>query len=69
MRSIERRFIATKKKLPFAGDVICFTEAVRDQGFSREILHEWFNKLVKKDEYDTSYKKELLAYIREQNTC
>lgn len=69
MKSLERRFIALRKRHPLFSDTVCFTEAVRDQGFSKETLDGWFNKLVEKDEYEKGYKKELLAYIREQNTC
>ena len=35
-------------------------QAVRGQGFSKDMLGRWFNKLVSREEYDKSDKKELV---------
>lgn len=45
------------------GSLACFTEVIRGRGFSRQAIHRWFNKLVKKDDYDKSEKKNLMKHL------
>lgn len=61
MRSIERRFKNLKERNPSLGDCINFMKAVRGQNFGKDMIGRWFNKLVDKNEYDTSDKKALIS--------
>jgi len=63
MRSIERRFNKIQEKNPIWSSHTCFAEAIKEQGFSREMIHEWFNKLVDKDDYAKKEKKAVLAHL------
>ena len=63
MKSIERRFKNIQEKKQGWSTYLCFAEAVKDQKFSREAVHRWFNKLVDKDDYDGSDKKSILAHL------
>lgn len=63
MRSIQRRFEKIAKRNPLWSSYICFAEAVKFQQFSRDTIHYWFNKLVEKDDYAKSEKKDILKYL------
>jgi len=63
MRSIERRFNDLQKKRPELSSFMNSTHAVRGQGFTKDAISRWFNKLVDKDDYSNSDKKELLQHI------
>ncbi len=65
MRSIRRRFERIKEENPYWSSLICFTGAVWNQNFSRQAIHRWFNKLVDKDDYVPSDKKQVLSYIEQ----
>lgn len=61
MKSLERRFNNIAKKYPIKSSYICFVEAVRNGGFSKQVVSRWFNKLVSKDDYGQEDKKEILS--------
>jgi len=63
MKSIERRFNNIKKDNPYWSSYICFAEVVKNQNFSKQILHRWFNKLVDKNDYFRSDKKTILSHL------
>ncbi len=63
MKSIERRFNNIQEKKQGWSTYLCFAEAVKGQKFSREALHRWFNKLVDKDDYAASDKKNILTNL------
>ncbi len=65
MRSIQRRFETFQQKNRDASTYINFAHAVKQQGFSKNILARWFNKLVKKDDYDKKDKKRLINHLWE----
>ena len=67
MRSIERRFDKLQLKNPYWSSCICFVTAVTGQNFSKQSLHNWFNKLVEKTDYIKSEKKEVIAHLEELN--
>ena len=50
MRSIERRFKNIATSNPEWSSFICFTEAIKNQGFSCRAVQYWFSSLVKKDD-------------------
>jgi hypothetical protein len=64
MRSIERRFRHYQEKDPNQSTFLNFSRAVRGQGFSRDAIGHWFNKLVDKDDYARDEKHQLLMYLR-----
>jgi hypothetical protein len=63
MKSIERRFNNIKKDNPYWSSYICFAEAVKNQNFSKQTLHRWFNKLVDKNDYSRSDKRTILSHL------
>ena len=63
MKSIERRFDNIAEKNQSWSSYVCFAEAVKGQGFTRQTLHRWFQKLVDKDDYSQGDKKELLTNL------
>lgn len=63
MRSIERRFNKFNTKNPGLSSYINFSQAIKGQKFSRDLINRWFNKLVDKDDYDKKDKRELIEYL------
>lgn len=63
MKSIQRRFKNTTKKKPFWSSYVCFSEAVKEQGFNRQSIHRWFQRLVDKDDYSKKEKRTILAHL------
>ena len=63
MKSMQRRFNKTSKEYPCLSSYMRFTEAIRDQKFSKKMINIWFNKLVEKDDYSKKDKKELLRHL------
>ncbi|MEK7537258.1 MAG: hypothetical protein AAB584_02335 [Patescibacteria group bacterium] len=64
MKSIERRFKNITEKNPYWSSYTCFFEAIKGQGFGKQAIHRWFNKLVDKDDYAKNEKKGVLAHLR-----
>ena len=63
MKSIERRFSNISEKNPKWSSHTCFAEAVEEQGFSKQAISRWFNKLVEKDDYAREDKKAVLGFL------
>jgi len=63
MKSLERRFNNIQKKNPNLGDYCCFARAVNGQKFSRVTISLWFNKLIPKEDYSSSEKKDLIRQL------
>lgn len=65
MKALGRRFKNITDRNPFWSSPICFAEAIRDQKFGRQAIHRWFQKLVEKDDYSESDKKDILVHLAE----
>ena len=65
MNSIKARFDSFSQKNPYLSSFVCFTRAVRERGYSKPSIREWFNKLVEKDDYCTIGKRNALNYFYE----
>ncbi len=63
MRSIKRRFLNLQEKYPSLSSLINFTRAIKEQKFTKDMIGRWFGKLVEKDDYSTSDKKEILKHL------
>ncbi len=63
MKSIERRFRGIKEKNPNYSSYLCFAEAVSKQKFSKQTIQRWFNRLVDKDDYAKSEKRETVDFL------
>ena len=63
MISIERNFKRIQNKKPDSSDFGCFKLTVESKGFSKKIISYWFNKLVSKDDYLPSEKKDLISHL------
>ena len=56
---INRWFNALKKKEPYWGDIIIFNTCITDKLLSKYEIHQAFNRLVSKDDYDPEDKDEI----------
>lgn len=63
MRSIEARYKKIQEKKQGWSSYLCYASAITGRKFSRETLQRWFNKLVEKDDYVASEKKDILAHL------
>lgn len=63
MKSLERRFKKIQKADPNLGDYIVFARAIKGQRFNKMIVTRWFNKLIPKDDYLMSEKKDLIKHL------
>jgi hypothetical protein len=63
MRSIERRFIRVQKRKTYTSSFICFSIAIRGQGFSADRIKRKFNELVDKNDYIPEEKNTLFKYL------
>lgn len=63
MRSLEKRFNKITKRNPGWSSYVCFAEAIKGRGFSRQTIHRWFQKLVDKDDYAKNEKRGILAFL------
>jgi hypothetical protein len=63
MKSIKRRFDNIAKRNPNYSSYLCFAEAVKERRFSKQMIQRWFNKLVDKDDYARSEKRETVDFL------
>ncbi len=63
MKSLERRFNNIAERNLNWSSYICFTEAIKEQGFGKQAIHRWFQKLVEKDDYARNEKRAILAHL------
>lgn len=63
MKSLERRFNNITEKNPSWSSYTCFVNAIKEQGFSEQIIHRWFNKLVDKDDYAKKEKRAVVDFL------
>ncbi len=63
MRSIERRFYEVQHHSSGLSSLMSFIKAIRDQGFTLEIISKWFNRLVDKEDYDEADRRILLRFL------
>ena len=61
MKSVKRRFQNIVKRNPSLGSYLYFTKAIEGQGFSKQTIHRWFQKLVDENDYAKDEKRALLA--------
>jgi len=69
MRSLKRRFNNLQSKSPCWSSYICFANTVRGQHLSNRSICFWFNKLVEKDDFDTSIKRGCLKNLYDLSNC
>ncbi len=63
MRSLKHRFDKATKTHAHWSSYLCFCEAIKGQSFSQRTLHQWFHKLVEKDDYGPKDRKDILAHL------
>jgi hypothetical protein len=63
MKSIERKFKKLNNRNPYWSSLICFAETIKSSGLSRQSIHRWFNKLVNKNDYDKTDKKQVMSFL------
>ncbi len=62
MKSLQYNFKKAQKGNPFLSTLIQFSIAVRHQNYTSKKIVEWFNRLVDKNDYTSSNKKEVIQY-------
>ena len=65
MRSIGRRFKNITEKKPLWSSYLCFAEAIKGQKFTKPMINRWFSKLVEKDDYSKSDKRQILKQLED----
>jgi hypothetical protein len=60
MRSIERRYRKISQNNICLSSLNCFKKAIEGQNFKKRTIRYWFLRLVEKDDYDRSGKREIL---------
>lgn len=63
MKSLKRRFENIVEKNPSFSSYICFSKAVEGQGFNKQTIHRWFQKLVDKEDYAKNEKRAVLEHL------
>lgn len=63
MKSLARRFKNITEKNPHLSSYTCFVRTIKEQGFNRQTIHRWFQKLVDKDDYAKRDKRAVLAHL------
>jgi len=63
MKSLRRRFDNIVEKNPNWSSYLCFAGAIKNRNFSKRIIRKHFNKLVEKDDYSMTEKREIINYL------
>lgn len=63
LKYIVASFNKEKEKRPNLGSYILLCYSVVNKNYSRPVIASAFNKLVEKDEYDKSEKREYVEYL------
>jgi len=63
MRSIKRRFDNIAEKNPYWSSYLCFAEAIKNRSFSKGIIRKHFNRLIEKNDYSMTEKREIINYL------
>jgi len=63
MKSLQRRFDNVTEKNPSLSSYTCFARTIKGQGFNRQTIHRWFQRLVDKEDYMRSEKRGVLAHL------
>lgn len=61
--SIKKLFLIEEDKNPLLSSCVNFKRAVKKQGFSSSDIRQWFDKLVKKNDYEYKDKKEVVEFL------
>lgn len=62
-RGVVRRFGLYQDKRPFVSTLVNYAAALKGSGLSHDIVRRWFNKLVDKDDYSASEKRDLVQFL------
>ncbi len=62
MKTIKGSFSKIQTENPLYGSIVCFNLAIMGQKFNKDSIIKWFSKLIKKEEYIGSSKKQLIRY-------
>jgi hypothetical protein len=69
MKAIKVRFEKIQERNPFWSSFICFSETISGKNFKPETISRHFQKLVDKDDYSRSDKKEILGQLCTLSEC
>lgn len=65
MKTIERRFLAVRKRNVNLGDYPTLYKAVKYSNFKEETISRWFTVLIDKNDYEQSDRRELIRQLVE----
>jgi hypothetical protein len=68
MKTIERRFLAVRKRNVNLGDYPTLYKAVKCAEFKETTISKWFSILVSKDEYDLQDRRQLVKQLTEASS-
>lgn len=63
MKSIAARFRVQCATNPNLGSLICYTRAIKGQGYTKRFISKWFNTLVERGDYSLKDKKTLILWL------
>lgn len=63
MKTLKKNFDNTAERNPNLSSYMCFAKTITGRGFNKRIIHQWFNKLVEKDDYAKNEKKTILEFL------
>lgn len=63
MKSIQRSFIQEQQRHPELSSYTNYANILAGKKYSKSAIRRWFNKLVDKDDYSQSDKRELYAHL------
>lgn len=69
MKSLKRRFDNVTEKNPNLSSYTCFARTITGQGFNKQTIHRWFQKLVDKEDYLRKEKRGLLTHLDNLSNC
>lgn len=65
MKKFKPTFTKYQSDNPGWSSLTCFNQTVNNRNFSKRIIYYWFNKLVDKNDYSQSNKKEIMEFTLE----
>ncbi|OGG50382.1 hypothetical protein A2704_05600 [Candidatus Kaiserbacteria bacterium RIFCSPHIGHO2_01_FULL_54_36b] len=63
MRTIETRFADMQRRRPMVSTLLNFGAAVKGGKFKPRMVSYWFNRLVEKDDFEGTPRREILKHV------
>ena len=63
MKSLNRRFAEVQEKRPGCSSIVNMSAAVKDGRFTPRVVSYWFNRLVEKDDFTETDRRDILKHL------